>query len=358
MPSSNVANLALPIPIKTFALKLLAWYQDNKRDLPWRSNPDPYHVWVSEIMLQQTQIKTALPYFVKFLEIYPSVETLAQAKENEVLLNWSGLGYYNRARNLHRTAQIICNQHDGKFPENYLDALQLPGIGRYTAGAILSIAYQKPLPIVDGNIQRLFIRYLKIEQETQQKNPKKIWELLGQIVKKPEISQNIGDFNQSLMEMGALICTPKNPDCKSCPLSTNCMAFKQDLQASLPLPRKRKKIRSLHYTVLIATRGGKYLLRETRSKILPTGFWEFPRIFGRPSSRSSQTFNQLHRLDFKVERKVKTVTHQITHRKIHFHPLIVSLKGSIPPKPFIWTTLNNKHYPISSYVNKIARKLK
>lgn len=358
MPSSNVANLALPIPIKTFALKLLAWYQDNKRDLPWRSNPDPYHVWVSEIMLQQTQVKTALPYFVKFLKIYPSVETLAQAKENEVLLNWSGLGYYNRARNLHRTAQIICDQHDGKFPENYLDALQLPGIGRYTAGAILSIAYQKPLPIVDGNIQRLFIRYLKIEQETQQKNPKKIWELLGQIVKKPEISQNIGDFNQSLMEMGALICTPKNPDCKSCPLSTNCMAFKQDLQASLPLPRKRKKIRSLHYTVLIATRGGKYLLRETRSKILPTGFWEFPRIFGRPSSRSSQTFNQLHRLDFKVERKVKTVTHQITHRKMHFHPLIVSLKGSIPPKPFIWTTLNNKHYPISSYVNKIARKLK
>ena len=354
----DIARLELPISVGEFASKLLGWYRENKRDLPWRNDPDPYRVWVSEVMLQQTQVKTVFPYFTKFLETYPSLEALARAEENQVLSNWSGLGYYNRARNLRRAAQIVCEQHEGTFPRDYRDALQLPGIGRYTAGAILSIAYQEPLPIVDGNIQRLFARYLKIEREPEREITESLWQLLSGMVKDPAVTKNVSEFNQALMEMGALICIPRNPRCSSCPLAVSCVALKQGLQSSLPLPRRRKGIRQLHYTVAIIVRGGRYLLRKNLSRRLLAGFWEFPRVLGRPSEQSPRNFRRLHRLDLEVEQEVETVTHQITFRRMHFHPLLVSLRGSVPKKNFTWTGLANNNYPIPSYVKKIAGILK
>jgi A/G-specific adenine glycosylase len=350
-------SLKLPVTAEEFASQLLDWYRQNKRDLPWRNNSDPYRVWVSEVMLQQTQVKTALPHFDKFLSTYPTLQALARAEENQVLSCWSGLGYYSRARNLHKAAQIVCENHEGAFPREYKKALRLPGIGRSTAGAILSIAYAEPLPVVDGNIRRLFVRYLKIEEEREQQSVEKLWQLLNQIVKESPIAENIAEFNQALMEIGSLVCTPRNPHCSSCPLTHSCIARQQGLQAFLPRPRTRRRTCRLHYTVALVARNGEYLLRKTSSDSFLKGFWEFPRVAGRPSKRSVNNFKEVHSLDLKVERKVAAVTHQITFRQMNFHPLLASLRGRAPEKDFSWVALDNSNYPLPSYVKKIVKNL-
>ncbi len=207
--------LQLPIPVTEFAPRLLGWYRDNKRDLPWRNDPDPYRVWVSEVMLQQTQVKTVVPYFEEFLRSYPTVEDLARAEESEILSSWSGLGYYRRARNLHRAAQMVCERYGGEFPRDFSQALELPGIGHYTAVAILSLAHGEPLPILDGNITRFFTRYLKIEDDLERTVVGKLRKFLVQLVSETSVAKNVRDFNQALMEIGSLVCIPRNPQCAS-----------------------------------------------------------------------------------------------------------------------------------------------
>ncbi|MCZ6769257.1 MAG: A/G-specific adenine glycosylase [Acidobacteria bacterium] len=349
--------LKLSIPVQEFASHLLKWYRENRRDLPWRKNSDPYRVWVSEVMLQQTQVKTVVPYFEEFLRTYPSIEALANAQENEILSTWSGLGYYKRARNLHKAAQIVCEQHGGEFPPDLSQALQLPGIGPYTAGAILSLAYGKPVPILDGNIGRLFSRYLKIEGALEGSTLAQLRRFLVQLVSEASVAESIRDFNQALMEMGALVCTPRNPQCVSCPLAASCIAYEKGLEKTLPQPRTRRAVQEFHYTVALIARGEKYLLTQNREDTFLRGFWEFPRIQGPPTSRLAENFKMTHGLHLKVRKRAAPVSHRITFRKLNFHPVLVSLQSPEPQQTFTWTKPGQKGYPVSSYIQKILKSL-
>jgi len=213
--------------IQKFRIKLLHWYSENRRDLPWRHNPTPYRVWISEIMLQQTQVKTVVPYYNRFLKQFPDVESLARSSEQNVLKHWAGLGYYSRARNLHRAARDIVGIH-GTFPTEHDEILALPGIGRYTAGAICSIALNQPRPIVDGNIRRVLIRLNAIRRKVSESY---FWDLMKRLL--PE--RNISSFNQAMMELGALICLPFQPNCMQCPLKSLCKAWESGIQNNIPI---------------------------------------------------------------------------------------------------------------------------
>jgi A/G-specific adenine glycosylase len=349
--------IALPIPVEEFASLLLNWYAQNKRDLPWREHHDPYQVWVSEIMLQQTQVSTVLPFYKNFLETYPTLESLAQAPESEVLSSWSGLGYYRRARNLHKAAQIVSEQFEGQFPRDYEKALQLPGIGRYTAGAILSIAYGEPLPILDGNVARFLTRYLCLRDEAPTKRATKLWKLLAQIVENPSVSCHITDFNQALMEIGSLVCVPRNPHCDTCPLQASCSALSEGLENALPKVQKQRRVQEFHFTVALVSQGDTYLLTQNWKETFLQGFWEFPRVQGRPTRHVARTFHEIHGLDLKIEGKAPIVNHRITFRKLTFHPLLVTLLSPAPRSKFTWTKPGGKGYPVSAYIKKILKNL-
>ncbi|MDA2935215.1 A/G-specific adenine glycosylase, partial [Acidobacteria bacterium AH-259-D05] len=336
-PGTWNLELRLPIPVTEFAFRLLSWYADNKRDLPWRDNPDPYQVWVSEVMLQQTQVKTVLPYYRRFLKTYPTLQALAKAEESEILTSWSGLGYYSRARSLHKAARMVSERWGGQFPRDYNEAIQLPGIGRYTAGAILSIAHQEPLPILDGNIARFLTRYLCIEEDPGHAAVEKLWKFLAQLVRESSVSSHIADFNQALMEIGSLVCVPRNPQCASCPLRESCVARKAGLQTTLPRRRKGRQVQEFHYTVALVAQGEKYLLMQNWQETFLRGFWEFPRVKGRPTPHVGKTFQKMHGLDLKVEQQSATVTHRITFRKLNFHPVVMTLLSPIPGNKFTWT---------------------
>ena len=349
--------LKLPIPVKEFASRLLKWYRENKRELPWRKDSDAYRVWVSEIMLQQTQVKTVIPYFQEFLRTYPNIEALAGAQKDEILSFWSGLGYYKRARSLHKADRIVCEQHGGEFPREFSQALRLPGIGPYTAGAILSLAYGDPLPIRDGNIGRLFARYLKIEGALERSTLGQLRKFLVQLVSEATVAKNISDFNQALMEMGALVCSPRNPQCASCPLAASCIAYQEGLEKTLPRPRTRRAVQEFHYTVALIAKGEQYLLTQNWKDTFLRGFWEFPRLQGPPTPRLAQNFQKTHGLHLKIKKKAAPVTHRITFRKLNFHPVLVSLQRPAPPQKFTWTRPGEKGYPVSSYIKKILGSL-
>ncbi|MBI3014235.1 MAG: A/G-specific adenine glycosylase, partial [Candidatus Tectomicrobia bacterium] len=210
---------------------LLKWFSCSHRDLPWRRTSDPYRIWIAETMLQQTRIPTALPYYERFVARFPDVAALARAPEQEVLRLWSGLGYYSRARNLHRAAQTVVEEHQGRMPDSYEAILRLPGIGRYTAGAVLSIAFGLPYPVVDGNVSRVLTRLFRISGDPKcARVSRRLWEKARELLseKRP------GDFNQALMEIGSLICTPTKPRCNSCPLEPWCEARRHGEQEDYP----------------------------------------------------------------------------------------------------------------------------
>ena len=213
---------------------LLSWYDRERRDLPWRRTQDPYRVWLSEIMLQQTRVETVIPYYERFLERFPTVSDLAEAPIDDVLARWSGLGYYRRARSLHEAAGQIVREHAGVFPEDSAEALALPGVGRYTAGAILSIAYGRPEPILDGNVIRILSRWLRLGPEIPQSH---LWTLAEDLV--PE--ERPGDFNQAMMELGATVCTPRSPSCLLCPVQERCEARAEGTPERYPAPKAKEK---------------------------------------------------------------------------------------------------------------------
>lgn len=350
-------NLRLPVPISEFAIRLLEWYRPNKRELPWRRARDPYRVWVSEIMLQQTQVKTVLPYFDRFLRAYPTLEALARAEESEILAQWSGLGYYNRARNLYRAAQIVCEKHRGRFPARYEDAIALPGVGRYTAGAVLSIAYGQPLPVLDGNVRRVLARYLKIEEELQPRDLDRLWGFLSRVVQHASVCDHIADFNQSLMELGARVCTPRKPLCPLCPLQDSCRARKRGVQEQLPRTRARGRAREVHYVVAVIRRAGKFLLAQNREATFLNDFWEFPKMEGIPGRRVEQLFRKARGLKLVVKRQATPVVHHVTFRKLCFHPVLASLTGPLPRGHYRWADLTKDRLPLPAYVSKIVRSV-
>jgi len=253
---------------------LLAWYAKHRRELPWRKSQDPYAVWVSEMMLQQTQVATVIPYFQTWMQRFPNVAALANAEEDDVLHAWQGLGYYSRARNLRRAAQEMLRVHDGRVPERVSELLALPGIGPYSAGAIASIAYGHPEPLVDGNVIRVLSRLFALRGDPNKAALKaEIWACARALI--PERAP--GDFNQSLMELGATVCTPRNPRCAACPLSNHCQARAKGLVELLPELPTRAKATPVHVVSAIATRGGRVLVTKLRPDAPRwAGMWLFP----------------------------------------------------------------------------------
>ncbi len=266
---ASYGKWAAAMPRNWMSDTLLPWFDRSKRDLPWRRTTDPYAIWISEVMLQQTQVVTVIPYFERFLRRFPTVTALAEAGLPDVLALWSGLGYYSRARNLHRAAQAIVAEHAGVLPASVDALLELPGFGRYTAGAVASIAFQISAPLVDGNVSRVFTRLFAIDGD---KREKEIWRLAAEHVP----AKRAGDFNQALMELGATVCLPVNPLCLLCVLKEHCEALKQGRVAGLPPPKVRAARKALTLDVAVCRRTDLLLHARRNDGGLFGGLWELP----------------------------------------------------------------------------------
>jgi A/G-specific adenine glycosylase len=259
--------------LPTLRRQLLAWYHAHGRDLPWRRTSDPYKIWVSEILLQQTRVDQALAYYERFTTAFPTLQDLAAAHEEHVLKHWEGLGYYTRARNLHKAARVVMESYGGQIPRQ-ADLLQLlPGVGRYTAGAVASIAFNEPAPIVDGNVKRVLARLYDIASPVGAPDTERLfWQLATELVP----VKNPGDFNQAMMELGARICTPRSPLCEECPVAEHCAARAKGIQEERPVRTEKKVIPHKEIVVAVLQREGRYLLGRRPSEGLLGGLWEFP----------------------------------------------------------------------------------
>ena len=304
---------------------LLMWYKKHARILPWRKNHNPYCVWVSEIMLQQTRVEAVIAYYNRFMKSFPNVRTLAEAKEETVLKLWEGLGYYSRARNLKKAAEIICEKYDGVFPQDYKDILALPGIGKYTAGAISSIAFGMPYSAVDGNVLRVITRLNEIEQNIQnEKFRKEIGNRLEQVYPKNHCSE----FTQSLMELGAVVCLPNGaPKCEECPLNTKCRAYKNDTWQKYPIKKEKVERKVIEKTVLILNDSGKIAVRKREKMGLLAGMWEFPNVDKKFHPSEIDAWLQKQNIDVIRIEKHKNVKHIFTHLEWNMHCYKVDCKA-------------------------------
>jgi A/G-specific adenine glycosylase len=261
--------------MRTFRRKLLAWFRRHARDLPWRRTRDPYHVWVSEIMLQQTQVATVVDYFTRFIAAFPTIDALAAADEQDVLRLWEGLGYYRRARSLHKAAGLLAGEHGGQFPPDREIVGRLPGIGRYTAGAILSIAFDQPQPILEANTLRLHSRLLAYPGPTHTRDALELlWQMAAAVLPR----RGAGELNQALMELGATVCLPRQPRCGICPVAALCPTFQQGLQEQIPATRPRPRVEQVREAAVVVRRGGKVLLLKRGDDERWAGLWDFPRF--------------------------------------------------------------------------------
>ncbi|MFC0658087.1 A/G-specific adenine glycosylase [Mongoliitalea lutea] len=258
-----------------FAHNILQWFETNKRDLPWRNTKNPYIIWLSEIILQQTRVAQGLPYFEKFLANYPTVEDLAAAPSEEIMRLWQGLGYYSRARNLHFCAQQVVNEYGGSFPTSYKELLKLKGVGSYTAAAIASFAFDEPVAVVDGNVFRVLARYFGIATDIASHAGKKEFEVLANEVLPPS---KAGSYNQAIMEFGALHCTPNKPNCDTCPLVRSCVAFTNNLVQDLPVKINKVKIKERYFQYYQITCGDQVIIRQRGPKDIWEGLFEFPLV--------------------------------------------------------------------------------
>ena len=262
--------------ILSFRQKLLAWYDENKRDLPWRRSKNPYHIWVSEIMLQQTRVDTVIPYYERFLDWFPTVESLANAPEERLLKAWEGLGYYSRVRNMQIAAQQIMNEFDGEFPSTYEGISSLKGIGPYTAGAISSIAFNLPQPAVDGNVMRVLARLFEVNHDIGNPSNRKIFQAMMEFLIDPD---RPGDFNQALMDLGSDIEAPVNPRPQESPVKDFSAAYQHGTMDRYPIKAPKKKPIPIYLKALVVQNSqGKFLLEKNESEKLLTGFWHFPLI--------------------------------------------------------------------------------
>jgi A/G-specific adenine glycosylase len=333
--------------------KLMRWFIQNNRPLPWRSNPTPYRVWISEIMLQQTQAATVCSYFNRFLDHFPDLESLANSPEKEILALWSGLGYYRRAKNIGKAAREICTFHNGVFPSDLHTIRSLPGVGRYTAGAICSLAFNQSQPIVDGNIRRVITRFNGVRDHIPEKY---FWDQMQAWI--PDGKASI--FNQAVMELGALVCTPFQPRCHECPIRDFCKAKKLNLQTELPRPRPKKTIEKLPMIILIIERKNELLLTSEKPSFIP-GFWGFP-VCLVPDSISAE--NAVLGLSECILGKAialisgPIVSHTIGNRRLMARVFIGKAAGSIrlSPERFRWIERMKSNEWITSSLFKKALK--
>uniref|UniRef100_UPI00404B218B A/G-specific adenine glycosylase n=2 Tax=Flavobacterium sp. TaxID=239 RepID=UPI00404B218B len=314
----------------SFSNQLISWYLQNQRDLPWRNTTNPYEIWLSEIILQQTRVAQGTPYFEAFLNAFPTVFDLASASEQEVLKLWQGLGYYSRARNLHQTAQKVVNELNGQFPNSFKDLKSLKGVGDYTAAAIASFAFQEVVPVVDGNVFRVLSRYFGIETDIlSSKAKKEFFELSETLIdnQKPDF------YNQAIMEFGALFCVPQNPDCQVCIFNDSCFAFQKNKVKDLPLKIKKTKVKNrfLHYIILQDSQGY-FRIRKRVEKGIWQNLYEFDLIesFQMESiewvqSNFESELNETLVDFFQISNE--TILHKLTHRNLHISFYLAKIKA-------------------------------
>jgi len=344
-PARRLQNsrLAKLVPV------LLNWFSKSARDLPWRRTRDPYAIWVSEIMLQQTQVKTVIPYWERWLRELPTVAAAAKAGPAKIHKLWEGLGYYSRARNLQKAAKHIVARHGGRFPQNFDDVLALPGIGSYTAGAICSIAFNQPTPILDGNVIRVLTRVFGIAKNPKEKETNtRLWQLaealVGQAVPSPprrgrDTAPYHSFLNQSLMELGALVCTPRNPQCGICPVKKLCVALRENRVNELPNLGKREAATGRRFVAFVAGRNGRFLVRQRPAGVVNAYLWEFPNVeilngTSDPKLEAKNIFG-FEPSDLKP---LCTVKHSITRYRITLEAFVTRLKDSPTKTGGLWKT--------------------
>ncbi len=306
---------------------LLAAYDAGKRSLPWRGETDPYRIWVSEVMLQQTRVETVIPYYGRWLERFPDIETLAAAEEDEVLRVWQGLGYYSRARRLHEGARVVRERHGGSVPGSSEELRDLPGVGHYTAGAVASIAFGEAVPAVDGNVRRVLSRLFDLPDPS----PIQLRRLSATLVdpKRP------GDFNQALMELGALVCVPRSPRCGECPLRSVCLALEEGTVDERPALKSKKKLREVDVVVVVAVARDdsgeiQFLLRKRPDTGLLAGMWEFPGVAVEEAPALEAARRLATDLGLKVRKdslELEMITHLFSHLKVRYRPFFFVVEG-------------------------------
>ncbi len=300
--------------------QLLNWYKENARDLPWRKTTDPYLIWVSEIILQQTRVVQGIDYYHKFIEKFPSLHKLAAANEQEVLKAWEGLGYYSRARNLHFTAKDLINNYQGKFPSDYIGLLRLKGIGPYTAAAIASFAFGQKVPAIDGNVMRFLSRYYGLENNIASSSEVKIFRQKAEKIIDPD---NPGLFNQAMMEFGAMQCTPSSPDCGKCIFQQQCIAYQTGKVNQLPVKIKIQKIRSRHLHFFLIYCEGEFLIEKRTEKGIWKNLYQLPLIETNSKNLKEEEMKEfLRKYNLKTgknAKKINSLTHLLSHQKLHIN---------------------------------------
>ena len=348
------------ISVKRFHHNLIEWYDKNHRPLPWRETKNPYYIWISEIMLQQTQVKTVYDYYLRFIKRFPNVEILANTTREEVLKYWEGLGYYNRAVRLHQAAKIVKNNFQGNLPSDYLQLLSLPGIGQYTAGAISSIAFHQPMPAIDGNVSRVICRLFLIREDIKNAgSQKKIKEFAMKILSK----EDPGTFNQAIMELGATTCFPRKPGCNVCPVKKDCRAFSHHQQGTIPRIKRKPKQNRIYMEIALVINGDKILMVKRPSEGLLANLWALPSI--EKEEKIEGGISILRHLEsqheIKIDRKpiflgeeTHTFTHRIWRMKLYYFPY---LRGINPDeKKENWCHIKKvKQYPIGKAFKKMFK---
>ncbi|HTP09212.1 MAG TPA: A/G-specific adenine glycosylase [Anaerolineae bacterium] len=352
---------------------MLSWFRANARSLPWRHDRSPYRVWLSEMMLQQTQVETVIPYFHHFLDRFPTIDDLAAAPLGDVLKMWEGLGYYARARNLHKAAKVVVNELHGEWPRTVEGLMALPGIGRYTAGAIASFAFDVRAPVLDGNIIRVFCRLFAIDRDPKDaKVREKLWQLAETLLPSPILGEGLGvrsagEFNEALMELGALICTPRNPKCNVCPLAKYCEAKKRGLQDHLPLKTKRKPLPHFDVTAAVIRKNGRLFIAQRPLGGRLGGLWEFPGGKVEPGETLPQCLRREIKEELgvriKVGKPITSIDHAYTHFKITLHAFKCELVSGKPQalqvENFKWVRMSElKKYAFAKTDLKIIEMLK
>jgi A/G-specific adenine glycosylase len=345
--------------LQSFPRKLALWYSRHHRKLPWRESNDPYKIWVSEVMLQQTTVRAVIPYYRKWLKLFPDVKSLSRAPLQKVLKAWQGLGYYQRAKNLHLTAQAICHRFGGQIPPDFGELRNLPGFGPYTAAAVASFAFDKPYPVVDANIRRVLMRLAGLRSEAGAKNDKALLRFLEPFLP----SKKMGTFNQALMELGSQVCRPKNPLCLLCPVSKFCRAFKEGAQEIIPAPKKRN-YRKVEAVVAIIQRKGKFLIQKRPPQGLLADLWEFPG----GKRKKGETLEEALRREIKEElladakgmKFMTRVNHAYTQFQVSLSAYECKLNGRLrlSKDRHRWVSLKGlRHYPFPSGSAKIVEFL-
>ena len=342
--------------LKNIVQPLLSWYRTNARDLPWRHTEDPYCIWVSEIMLQQTRVAAVIAYYERFMKRYPTVHHLAESSEEELMKLWEGLGYYSRARNLQKAARTVVNELSGNFPDNYEDLLQLSGIGEYTAGAIASAAYGCRVSAVDGNVLRVISRVLEHDGDIADAKTKKLYkQWIEQVL--PEKPEDMRIFNQALMELGAVVCVPNGaPKCEQCPVYFCCKAARNGTAEKLPVKGAKKARRIEEKTVFVLMNEGMVALRKRDDDGLLAGLWEFPNTDTK--LEETQVYSYLENLGLRVVEwnKQLSARHIFTHIEWHMTGYVLAVTGA-DTENFVWADATEFfHYAIPSAFSKFKKE--